>query len=403
MGTKQSSAQPDTVTLGDTARRVALPALIGGIVAISIAAGMGQGDWARFQRAYLTAFMYILSITLGSLWFVTIQHLTNSKWSVVVRRVAEIFAANMHLVWLLSLGVVVPMLFGHSDLYVWLDEHKVHADHVLHHKAPYLNRTFFGIRWVLYFAFWTWVSRRFLTQSVRQDEVGGLQISNRLQRLSAPVMILFALSLTFCAIDLVMSLEPTWFSTMFGVYFFAGCVVAGYSLLAVALVWLQSRGCLVKSVNREHYHDIGKMMFAFTVFWTYIAFSQFMLIWYADVPEETHWYRTRMESGWLEVSIALGIVHFVLPFFGLMSRHVKRHKPTLTFWACWILLEQYLDMYWLIYPQQNVGPVFGPLEVLCWLGMVAVFVGAALLQAEKVSLLAKGDPRLPQSLAFENY
>jgi hypothetical protein len=392
----------DKITIDGEASRFSQRALIVGGIALAGAVAVGLGDTAKLQRAYLVAFMYVLSIALGALWFVTIQHLTNAKWSVVVRRVAEILASNMWVVGVLSLGVVVPMLAGSTDLYAWLDHARVENDHILHHKAAYLNVTFFTVRMVLYFGFWIWLGRRFFTLSVRQDTDGGSEISSALQRTSAPAMIAFALTLTFCSIDLVMSLDATWFSTMFGVYYFAGCVLAGYSTLALSLMWVQSNGRLTATVNQEHYHDIGKMMFAFTVFWAYIGFSQFMLIWYADIPEETHWYHWRFEGGWKVVSALLLGAHFVVPFFGLMSRHVKRNKKSLAFWAFWILAIHYLDLFWLIYPNGGGDVPLGLVDILCLIGVVSVFAGVSARRARGVNLIPTGDPRLADSLAFEN-
>jgi hypothetical protein len=308
----------------------------------------------------------------------------------------------MLLIGVMSLGVVGPMLAGSTDLYVWLDHARVEQDHMLHHKAAYLNLSFFSVRWVLYFGFWVWLSRRFFKLSVRQDEEGGSQISEALQRTSAPGMILFALTLTFCSIDLLMSLDATWFSTMFGVYYFAGCVLAGYSTLGLSLMWVQRQGCLRESVNQEHYHDIGKMMFAFIVFWAYIGFSQFMLIWYADIPEETHWYHWRFEGDWKVVSALLLGAHFVLPFFGLMSRHIKRNKRTLAFWAVWILVMHYVDLFWLVYPSGQSEVPLALVDIACLVGLVALFLGLAARRARGVRLIPEGDPRLEDSLAFEN-
>jgi hypothetical protein len=374
---------------------------VGG-VGLAGALVLGLGDTAKLQRAYLVAFMYVLSLGLGALWFVAIQHLTNAKWSVVVRRVAEILADNMLLIGVLSLGVVGPMLAGSTDLYAWLDHEKVHQDHLLHHKSAYLNVSFFVVRWLVYFGFWIWLGRLFYRQSVRQDTTGDARISRRLQNVSAPSMIAFALTLTFCAIDLIMSLDPAWFSTMFGVYYFAGCVLGGYSSLGLALMWVQSKGRLVHSVSADHYHDIGKMMFAFTVFWAYIGFSQFMLIWYADVPEETHWFHWRFEGDWKVVSTFLLVAHFVVPFFGLMSRHVKRNKRTLAFWAVWILVVHYVDLFWLIYPNGSPEVPLGLVDILCWVGLVGLFVGVSAWRAQRANLIPIGDPRLKDSLAFEN-
>jgi hypothetical protein len=392
----------DNITVDSEASRLSQISLGVGAVALAGAVLLGLGDLAKLQRAYLVAFMYVLSVALGVLWFVAIQHLTNAKWSVVVRRVAEILASNMILIGVLSLGVVGPMLAGSTDLYAWLDHERVHSDHILHHKAAYLNVPFFTVRWLVYFGFWIWLGRRFFKMSVQQDKDRGDHISKALQRTSAPAMIVFALTLTFCAFDLIMSLDATWFSTMFGVYYFAGCVLAGYSSLALALMWVQKTGRLATSVTQEHYHDIGKMMFAFTVFWAYIGFSQFMLIWYADIPEETHWYHWRFEGGWKVVSAMLLGLHFVVPFFGLMSRHVKRNKRSLAFWAIWILAVHYVDLFWLIYPTGQGTVPFGLVDVLCMVGVLGLFVGVSARRARGVNLIPTGDPRLADSLAFEN-
>jgi hypothetical protein len=397
-----TTTDKDNITLDVDARQLQQIGFGLGAVGLGGALAFGLGDTAKLQRAYLVAFMYVLSVGLGALWFVAIQHLTNAKWSVAVRRVAEILAGNMLLITVLSLGVVGPMIAGSTALYSWLDHEKVHQDHLLHHKAAYLNITFFLVRWVAYFGFWIWLSRVFLKLSVRQDQEGGSAISSRLQNLSAPSMIVFALTLTFCAIDLIMSLNPAWFSTMFGVYYFAGCVLAGYSTLSLSLIWLQGKGRLTQSVSKDHYHDIGKMMFAFTVFWAYIGFSQFMLIWYADIPEETHWYHWRFTGEWRVVSTLLLVAHFVVPFFGLMSRHVKRNKRTLGFWAIWILAVHYIDLFWLIYPDGTPEVPFGLVDVLCLVGVLGLFVGVAAWQAQRVNLIPTGDPRLKDSLAFEN-
>jgi hypothetical protein len=155
-------------------------------------------------------------------------------------------------------------------------------------------------------------------------------------------------------------------------------------------------------VSQEHYHDIGKMMFAFIIFWAYVGFSQFMLIWYADIPEETHWFHWRFEGDWKIVSALLLGTHFVVPFFGLMSRHVKRNKRSLAFWAVWILVVHYLDLFWLVYPNGSGDVPFGAVDILCWIGVLGIFGAGAVWRAQKVNLIPTGDPRLADSLAFEN-
>jgi hypothetical protein len=202
----------------------------------------------------------------------------------------------------------------------------------------------------------------------------------------------------------MMSLDAEFFSTIFGVYYFAGCVSSGYSSIALSLMWLQGKGRLVNSVNREHYHDLGKMMFAFVIFWSYIAFSQFMLIWYGDMPEETHWFKVRFAGSWSLASWTLLVCHFVLPFFGLMSRHVKRNRKTLAFWAFWLLAIEYVDMYWLIMPNLSPEHVpISPVDILCWVGLAGIYFGVAAMRTKGINLVPTKDPRLADSLAFQNH
>lgn len=397
----------DNIRIGDEAGRFGT--MVAGIGAVLVLAGivLAGGITTKFLQSYVVAFMYVLAIGLGVLWFVTIQHLTNAKWSVVVRRVAEIICGNLPWLGVLSLLLIVPMAMGKgNEVWVWLDKQRVHENHLLQHKEGYLNLGFFLVRCVIYFGFWAVLSRYFLKTSLAQDENGKPELSDALRKVSAPSMIVLSLTLTFCAIDLVMSLDPGFFSTIWGVYYFAGCVASGYSFIALSLMWLQGKGRLVNSVNREHYHDLGKMMFAFgVVFWSYIAFSQFMLVWYADIPEETHWFKWRFNEDWRVVSGALLFCHFVIPFFGLLSRHVKRNRKTLAFWAVWLLVIEYVDMYWLAIPNFEAYRdhiPFGLVDVCLWIGMLCIFIGMAARRAQGINLVPTKDPRLADSLAFQN-
>jgi hypothetical protein len=209
--------------------------------------------------------------------------------------------------------------------------------------------------------------------------------------------------MTFCDIDLLMSLGPLWFSTIFGVYYFASCVLAINASLALTLMWLQSKGRLTSSVTVHHFHDLGKMVFAFTIFWAYIGFSQFMLLWYANIPEETLWFKERFVNSWGTLSWVLLFGHFVIPFFGLLSRHIKRRRPTLAFWAVWQLVMIYLDMYWLVMPTtRSESPPFALIDVACVIGILGVFIAGIAMRAKNLNLMPTNDPRLPKSLAFEN-
>jgi hypothetical protein len=384
-----------------------------GVVALGAGVALSLNDVEFLFRSYLVAFMYVLSIGLGSLWFLTINHLVGAKWWIVVRRVPELMAAQFPVIALLSLGIVLPMALVDTaseapiqGLYVWLSDAQVGASHLLQHKVPYLNKPFFLIRFAVYFAFWIGLSTYFLKRSIEQDKATGeasIAIKDHLTKISAPSMIAFALTLTFCAFDMLMSLNATWFSTMFGVYYFAGCLRAAYCTMALVLMWLQGKGRLKDYVKVDHFHDIGKMMFATTVFWAYIGFSQFMLIWYADIPEETAWFHARFQGDWRTISTALLVCNFAIPFFGLLSRHAKRSRKILAFFAIWILSFHYLDLYWLIFPNGGGEAPFAPTQILFLVGVLAVFFGVVARRAKGVNLVPTNDPRLADSLAFENY
>jgi hypothetical protein len=375
-----------------------------GFLGASLALGLAKSDnLEQFLHSYLVAFMWILAICLGGLWWVTLQHLVNAHWSVVVRRVGELIAAAMPVVAILSLPIIVSAMTGNASLFPWVDQQAVHADHILEHKSKYLNTTFFFIRCLIYFGFWSLLARYWFKTSVEQDSSGKTDLAGRLQGVSAPSMIAIALTLTFCAIDFMMSLDKLFFSTIWGVYYFACMVLCFHATLALSLMWLQKKQRLVGMVTIEHYHDVGKMMFAFTIFWSYIAFSQFMLIWYANIPEETAWFKPRFTNDWKLVSAALLFGKFAIPFLGLMSRQVKRNPKLLGFWAVWVLAINYVDMYWLIMPQLDPqNPPLSLLDLTCLIGVAGVFVAAVAFNAKNVNLVPTKDPRLPKSLAFEN-
>jgi hypothetical protein len=372
-------------------------------LAVSAALGASEGDgFKRWSYGYIAAFGVALAITAGALFWVCLQHLVNAKWSVVVRRIGELFAANMPLLAVLALPVVVPVVLGNGVVYEWADKTKVASEEILKHKSGYLNPGFFLVRMLFYFGFWSILARYYLNNSRRQDETGGSEIAPTMTRVSGPAMIVFGLTITFCAIDLFMAVQPRWFSTMFGVYFFASCVLGVHITLILALMWLQRRGRLATTITTEHYHDLGKMMFAFVIFWAYIGFSQFMLIWYANLPEETAWFKQRFFGGWGAVSWTLVFGHFVIPFFGLLSRHIKRSKTLLAFWCFWMLAMIYIDMYWLVLPAINVEPDVRAMDLLALLGLLSALVAGAAREAGKKNLIPTKDPRLEQSLAFEN-
>ncbi len=395
----------DSIRLGEEGKGlfVRAAAISVASLATAVVLGSSEGDgFRRFSFAYLTAFAVVLAMNLGAIYWVTLQNLVNSNWAIVLRRVGELFAMNAPLVFVLSLPIVIPAAMGNGLIYDWADHAKVEADHLLHHKSPYLSPGFFAIRMIFYFGYWTLLARYFYNSSLRQDETAKPDIVPAMRKVAGPAMIAFALTLTFAAIDFVMSVEAHWFSTMFGVYFFASAVLCIQATLSLFSMWLQSHGRLKKSVTVEHYHDLGKMLFAFTIFWAYTGFSQFMLIWYANLPEETFWYKERVAGGWGTWAWTLVFCHFVIPFFFLLSRHIKRNKTTLAIGAVWMILMVYLDMYWLVMPAIDEQPNVNVMDVCCLIGLVSALVAAIARRAQGVNLIPTKDPRLARSLAFEN-
>jgi hypothetical protein len=276
-------------------------------------------------------------------------------------------------------------------------------------KHAVLNRWFFTLRVVFYFAIWSLLALWYWRRSTEQDRSGDVALTTRMQGHAAPALVVFALLITFAAFDLIMSLDPHWFSTIFGVYVLAGCMLAGFATLIIVHMHLQRLGYLTQSVNVEHYHDLGKWLFGFVFFWGYIAFSQYMLIWYANIPEETEWLARRGAttarldiSGFTWVALALLFGQLLIPFVGLMSRHAKRNKTVLAFWAMWVLAFHWLDLYWLIMPELDGRVHFGLIELLCFIGIGGIFMATSLRMMAKAPLRPVNDPRLQESLAFEN-
>ncbi|MCH2100803.1 MAG: quinol:cytochrome C oxidoreductase [Planctomycetes bacterium] len=412
MNTPEVVREP--ILASDTAARVSRVGLAIGVLGLLLALALGasKGDGMRhFFWAYLVAFAYVFTLTLGGMFFTLIQHATGAKWSVSVRRLGEFAMNTVPLLMVMALPFLYP-LFTHSGvdeygglLWPWIHAHGEHAE-LVEHKSPFLNTPFFLGHMVFYFAVWMVISRFFMKRSLMQDADRDLSYPHtvKMRKLSAPSIIAFALTLSFAAFDWLMSTDPIWFSTIFGVYIFAGCVLAIHSWIVLSSVFLQKRGYLKGFVNTEHYHDLGKFMLAFTIFWAYIAYSQFMLIWYANIPEETGWFQHRITPAWESWSYALILTNFAVPFFGILSRHVKRNKAALAFWAAYILVVHFIDLYWVVMP--NMDPHNNPfslMDVSLLVGMVGLFVWAYARQATKSSILAYGDPKLKDCLAHVNF
>jgi hypothetical protein len=432
--------RPTDITVPGTSLWAKLPIVAGGVGGVATLATIGMMFGEHKERAYfsyLFAFMTVLSLALGSLIFVLIQHVARAGWSAVVRRIAENSAATLPLFAVLFLPIA---FLGFHDLYPWSHE----SDKVLEAKRWWLgaaggngSMAKFIVRAVIFFAVWiglSWVLRKRSTaqDSLANDKEKRNAVTLSLWGLSAGGIFLYALSQSFAAIDWLMSLQPHWYSTMFGVYYFAGSMVGFYSFLALAAMALQKGGMLKSAITTEHYHDIGKFMFGHTVFWAYVTFSQFMLIWYANIPEETEYFMNRMEGGWQWLSYAMPLIHFFIPFLFLISRHVKRSRVGLAVGAVWLLAVHVLDIFWIVIP--NAGAHHGPpagaehgaageavshaaaavaehgphfslalTDITALVGIAGLFLAVFAFLMKKNAVVCIGDPRLDESLAHENF
>lgn len=386
--------------------------------------GGHESKFARFFHAYVIGWSYIFSISVAMLWIVMLHHLVRGRWLTAVRRICEAMAGAFPIIFIAGLGFVLPLLFGYKDLYYWAhpDAHNPELNHHLLHKLGWLSPAFFTVRYIAYgigFSFLAWY---FQKKSREQDESGDPKISETLRIASAPAMILFSLLVSMASFDILMSMAPKWYSTIYGVNFWGSACVGGFAALALIVLGIQRTGRLTHAVNAEHYHDIGKWMFAFTFFWAYTAFSQFMLQWYGNMPEETHWYKYRMFGEWQWVSIAMVVGFWAFPFVFLLSRWTKRIVPALVFFSVWQLVFHWLDLYWNVMPSYQwqvafndgvrivAGPLtgntafhrvgFSPVDVTVWIGLVGVFL-LGLGRNLKGNLIPTKDPTLPASLAHE--
>lgn len=399
---------PTDVVLPQThwMRKVPVIAILAGVICLVLALVMGLGNKEsieNLQWSFHTSYIYFLSMALGCLFFVLVQFATRAGWSVVVRRLAENYAATLPIFAVLF----VPMLFGFHSLFHHWTSQEAKEDPIIQAKSAFLNESFFTVRGLVYVAIWSILGLYYYVNSVRQDTSGDKNITFKLQKSSYPSIALFALSVSFCAFDWIMSLNPHFATTMFGVYYFAGSIMIAYAVLLLTALSARGGSKLSNFISIEHIHDLGKLLFGFNVFWTYIAFSQYFLIWYGNIPEETEFYAMRSlgEHGahWLPLGIALMVGHFVVPFFFLMSRHIKRRPVLVGAAAAWMLVIHYIDIHWLIRPNwQSELNYFGLFDVLTLVGIGGVFFGTATLLMTRQSLLPQKDPRLAESVAFEN-
>lgn len=350
----------------------------------------------QFFFSYLTSFSFFTSIALASLILVMIHHVTKSSWGTVLRRIPESFFAN---IWIWAI-FFIPILIGMSSLYSWTNTEYVANDPILLDKVPYLNVSFFVIRQFIYFAIWGYLGYRLHKVSVEMDKTNDWGLVQVLRNLSAPGILIFSLTVAFASFDWLMSLDAHWFSTMFGVYFFAMSFQALFPILILITFWLHKKGLLENTIGKAHIYDLGAWFFGFTVFYAYIAFCQFLLIYYANIPEETLWFYHRLEGSWEFVTYTLLLCRFIIPFILLLNRDTKHNHKLLVFTSVLVIVMHFVEIYWIVMPVlSHSGVSVSWIDFTTFIGLGGIFMGLFFQQFKKYNMVPVNDPQLSESLS----
>ena len=403
----------DNVSAPASAARLSM--LLLGIGAIGLAVTVA-GSFVVGARHALASYMVgvgaVLATSLGALILVMCFHLVNAGWCATVRRQFENLASLAPVALILVLPALLIDLIGTKGvIWEWMIPGIKESDPLIAAKAGYFNTAFVAFRFLAYLVLWTFLSSRLRAFSTEQDRTGDRFLSARARFLSAWGLPLTALSVAFAGFDFFMSMQPHFFSTMWGVYVFAGGAVSCMAVMVLTFTALRFVGRLNGLVNQEHFHDLGKLLFAFTCFWAYIGFSQYFLIWYGNIPEETFWMLQRTTGEWKGLGMFLAIGHFIVPFFFLLPRTFKRTPALVAIGAAWILFMHVMDYVWVVRPIlhniEHGGTVPTPgtwwVDVFAVLGVFGVFYGLFVARLGSGPLTALKDPKLPEALAHKNY
>jgi hypothetical protein len=374
--------------------RVGRIALMAGGAGALATAGFAIVNPPRFFQAYLVAYVWVLGIALGSLSIMSIHHLSRGGWGLMIRRILEAATRTLPL-----LAVAfAPIPLGMKMLYPWADQHGHGHGHTSGFRAAYLTPTGFIARAALCFVIWSTVALLLSQMSLKQDKTGELRLGRRMQRVAAATVILHVLAMTSCAIDWLMSLTPHWSSTIYGFYLIVGQIVSALAFIIVVSVFLSGRAPLAGRFRTEHFHDYGKLLLAFIMIWAYFSVSQFLIIWSGNLPEETSWYMSRTNGGWKWFSLALVILHFVLPFVLLLSRNLKRDGARLARVAAMMMVVRWLDLQWLVAPAFSARANLHPLDVTTALALGGLWFFLFTRELKTRSLLPDREPALKEAL-----
>jgi hypothetical protein len=397
-----TGARPlDTATAGKL-KTIGIAAGVAGVVLVALGFAVGGQE---FNGSYLTGVMWAVTIALGGLFWPLVWRVTKAGWPVAARRHMEWLAGFLPLMFVLILPIVLQL----HDIYEWTHE-EIRTDPIVSKKVAWLSEGGFIFRAFAYITIWNVIYFVFRRFSFKQDQTGEIDLTLKAQWWSPLGIILFALSISFAGFDWAMSLSPHWFSTIYGVLVFAGGAVTSLASVSLITVYLRSKGVMGKITTIEHQHDVGKLFFAFIVFWAYIAFSQFILIWYANIPEETIYFRHRWENGWKSWSLLLLFGHFFVPFIFMLSRWAKRINWMLVVGAVWMLVMHFVDWYWMVRPNFGHGGMahvgadfhFTVWDIVGWLGPALLLLAVVLWQMAKGPLYPIRDPRIKESMRSEN-
>jgi len=365
---------------------------VGGLAGV-LATGFAVG-WERFWVNWILWFLFVLTIGLGCLFLVALEHVVGAKWSVPLRRVPERLSSLA----LLMGPALLLALLSLPVLYPWARP-GAHDNPIIAGKAVWLNVPFFVARVAACIGLWLLAYRILVSGSIRQDREKDPRFNVRARRFAPVFMVIFGITITIVAFDWIAGLEPTWYSDVFGVYIFAGTFLAGLAATTLAVLYLLARGKL-PGVLPDHVYSLGGFLFAFTVFWAYIGFAQYLLMWYANMPEEVFWYKERLQGLWGPLVLGLAVFHFIVPFLVLIPRHAKTEPRRLVWVAAIMLLAHWLDLYWMVYPVLGIGPVFSWPE----LSFAVFFLSASLLWFRRLmargAAMPVGDPFLREGLEF---
>ena len=397
-----TNAQRSTLRRGSSSGQAPLPelqrfqqrALVVGVVGLGVCVAGAFFSPAQFFRSYLLAYLFWLSVALGCLAIVMVHYLSGGAWGIVIRRLLESGTRTLPLMALLFL----PLAFGLHDLYLWARPAVVANDEVLQHKSLYLNVPFFLLRAVCYFAAWIGVAYFLNKWSSAQDQAFDPRLEQRLRQLSGPGLVLYTLAVTFAAIDWLMSLEPHWYSTIYGAMFMVGQGLAALAFAIAVLVLLADRQPLADVLSPAHFHDLGNLLLAFVMLWAYMAFAQYLLIWSGNLPEENVWYVHRLAGGWRGIGLGLILFHFALPFLLLLSRDLKRRARLLALVAAAVLCMRFVDIFWLIVPAFHPTGVWVHwMDVVAPIGLGGLWLATFVWQLKGRPLLPLYDPALQEA------